>query len=97
VLFIVTPDLLDHLRAAFSPNSPISYDRRFDEVRTASFLVLDDLGTQSANPLGARKTLSDLNFRYPPRASDRPDDFAAARRNGAALALAHGGMFRAAT
>jgi len=50
------PDLLDHLRAAFSPNAGTSYDRRFDEVRTASLLILDDLGSQSATPW-AKETL----------------------------------------
>jgi len=28
VLFVVVPDLLDHLRAAFNPSSPVSYDKR---------------------------------------------------------------------
>ena len=30
-LFIMVPDLLDHLRATFSPNSNVAFDRRFDE------------------------------------------------------------------
>ena len=63
-LFVVVPDLLDHLRAAFSPNSPVSYDRRFEEVRTAPFLVLDDLGTQSATPWAQEKLFQILNYRY---------------------------------
>ncbi len=33
-LFIMVPDLMDHLRATFSPDSKISYDRRFDEIKT---------------------------------------------------------------
>lgn len=63
-LFVVVPDLLDHLRAAFSPNSPVSYDRRFEEVRTTPFLVLDDLGTQSATPWAQEKLFQILNYRY---------------------------------
>lgn len=66
-LFVVVPDLLDHLRAAFSPNSPVSYDRRFEEVRTAPFLVLDDLGTQSATPWAQEKLFQVLNYRYAAR------------------------------
>ncbi|MEZ4515679.1 MAG: ATP-binding protein [Chloroflexota bacterium] len=54
VLFVNTPDLLDHLRATFSPDSTISYDDRFEQVRNAPLLVLDDLGTQS-NTNGRRK------------------------------------------
>ncbi|GAI41815.1 unnamed protein product, partial [marine sediment metagenome] len=33
--FISTPDLLDHLRSAFSPNSEIVYDEFFNQVRNA--------------------------------------------------------------
>ena len=58
------PDLLDHLRAAFSPNAGTSYDRRFDEVRTAALLVLDDLGSQSATPWAREKLHQLLNYRY---------------------------------
>ncbi|HEY6041948.1 MAG TPA: ATP-binding protein [Anaerolineae bacterium] len=63
-LFVVVPDLLDHLRAAFSPNSPVSFDRRFEEVRTTPFLVLDDLGTQSSTPWAQEKLFQILNYRY---------------------------------
>ena len=63
-LFVMVPDLLDHLRAAFSPNSGTSYDRRFDEVRTASLLILDDLGAQSATPWAREKLHQLLNYRY---------------------------------
>lgn len=63
-IFIGVPELLDHLRAAFSPNSNVSYDRRFDEVRTAPLLILDDLGTQSATPWAREKLFQLLNYRY---------------------------------
>src|SRR5206468_3845483 len=46
-LFVVVPDLLDHLRASYSPNSEIGYDLLIEQVRTAPVLVLDDLGTQN--------------------------------------------------
>ena len=35
LLLVVVPDLMDHLRATFNPNSTISLDRRFEEVRNA--------------------------------------------------------------
>ncbi|NOH14565.1 MAG: ATP-binding protein [Chloroflexi bacterium] len=63
-LFIVVPDLLDHLRATFNPNSPVSYDRRFDEVRTSPLLILDDLGTQSTTPWAREKLYQLFNHRY---------------------------------
>ncbi len=63
-MFVVVPDLLDHLRAAFSPTSLISYDKRFDEVRTTPLLILDDLGTESATPWAREKLFQLLNYRY---------------------------------
>jgi DNA replication protein DnaC len=63
-LFIMVPDLLDHLRATFSPNSSTTYDRRFDEIRTAPVLVLDDLGAQSTSPWAREKLHQLFNYRY---------------------------------
>lgn len=63
-LFVMVPDLLDHLRAAFSPNSNTTFDRRFDEIRTAPLLVLDDLGTQSMTPWVREKLYQLFNYRY---------------------------------
>jgi DNA replication protein DnaC len=64
VMFVVVPDLLDHLRATFSPSSSISYDRLFNDVLTAEMLILDDLGTQSATPWAREKLYQILNYRY---------------------------------
>ena len=64
VLFISVPDLLDHLRATYSPSSVIRYDRRFNELRTSPVLVLDDLGTESATPWAREKLYQLLNYRY---------------------------------
>ena len=63
-LFIMVPDLLDHLRATFNPKSPVPYDRRFDEIRTTPLLVLDDLGTQSMTPWVKEKLYQLFNHRY---------------------------------
>ena len=62
-LFVMVPDLLDHLRATFSPNSPTTFDRRFDEIRTAPLLMLDDLGTQSMTPWVREKLYQLFNYR----------------------------------
>jgi DNA replication protein DnaC len=64
VLFVVVPDLLDHLRAAFNPASGARYDKRFDEVKTAPLLVLDDLGTESATAWAREKLYQLFNYRY---------------------------------
>jgi DNA replication protein DnaC len=63
-LFVMVPDLLDHLRATFSPHSGTTFDRRFDEIRTAALLVLDDLGTQSMTPWVREKLYQLFNYRY---------------------------------
>ncbi len=63
-LFVVAPELLDHLRATFSPNSPTTLDRLFEQVKSASLLVLDDLGTESATPWAKEKLFQLLNHRY---------------------------------
>ena len=63
-LFIMVPDLLDHLRATFSPSSNVSYDHRFDEIRTAPLLVLDDLGAQSTSSWAKEKLHQLFNYRY---------------------------------
>ncbi len=63
-LFVVVPDLLDHLRATFNPNSSVSYDRRFEQIRNAPLLVLDDLGTQATTPWAREKLYQLFNHRY---------------------------------
>ncbi len=64
VFFITTPDLLDHLRSAFSPNSEIPYDELFDRVSNAPLLILDDLGIQAGTPWAKEKLDQLLNHRF---------------------------------
>ncbi|MGE5618293.1 MAG: ATP-binding protein [Sphingomonadaceae bacterium] len=64
VLFVVVPDLLDHLRASFSPNSELPYDELFENVKAAPLLILDDFGTQSATPWAQEKLFQIFNHRY---------------------------------
>ncbi len=64
VLFLNTPDLLDYLREAFAPSVASTYAERFDEIRTAPLLVLDDLGTESPTNWATEKLYQILNYRY---------------------------------
>lgn len=64
VYFAVVPDLLDHLRATFDPNSGTAYDERFTMIRNAQVLVLDDLGTENATPWAREKLYQIINHRY---------------------------------
>lgn len=63
-LFIVVPDLLDHLRAAFSPDSKNSYDMLFEMIRKAPVLILDDFGEQSTTRWAQEKLYQLINYRY---------------------------------
>jgi len=63
-LFVVVPDLLDHLRATFNPKSTVSFDKRFEEVRRTPLLILDDLGTESATPWAREKLYQIFDYRY---------------------------------
>ncbi len=63
-LFIVTPDLLDYLRATFSPDSTIRYDRRFEEIKSTPLLILDDFGAQAQSPWAKEKLFQIINHRY---------------------------------
>lgn len=64
VLFITTPDLLDHLRSTYGPSSEINYDELFDRVRNVYLLVLDDLGAESSTPWAMEKLYQLINHRY---------------------------------
>jgi len=63
-LFVVVPDLLDHLRAAYKPDAEVGYDQLFEQVRNAPVLVLDDLGTQSATSWAQEKLFQIINHRF---------------------------------
>jgi DNA replication protein DnaC len=62
-LFITIPDLLDSLRFAF--NDPeTTFETRFEDIRNAELLVLDDFGTQNATAWAQEKLFQILNYRY---------------------------------
>jgi DNA replication protein DnaC len=63
-IFIVVPDLLDRLRATFSPSSDVTYDELFETARTTPLLILDDLGAQSSTPWAQEKLYQIINERY---------------------------------
>lgn len=62
-LFITVPDLLDTLRFAYD-DPETTFETRFEEVRNAALLVLDDFGTQNATPWSQEKLFQILNYRY---------------------------------
>ena len=64
VMFVVVPDLLDHLRSSYDPQNPRAFDDLFDRVRNVPLLILDDLGSQSGTPWAAEKLFQLVNHRY---------------------------------
>ena len=63
VFFVSVPDLLDHLRASFSPTSEFTYSDLFEQVNEAQLLVLDGLGSQSSTPWAQEKLQQIFNHR----------------------------------
>lgn len=64
LLFISIPRLLDHLRASFAPTSTVPYDVRFEQIKTAPLLVLDDLRGQSTSLWAEEKLFQLVDYRY---------------------------------
>jgi DNA replication protein DnaC len=64
VYFAVAPDLLHYLRSAFAPNSSVTYDDRFEQIRSVYLLVVDDLGAEQSTPWAVEKLYQIFNYRY---------------------------------
>ncbi len=64
VLFVVVSELLDHLRSTFSPESKVSYDELFEEVKNTPLLILDDFGEHATTPWAREKLYQIINHRY---------------------------------
>ena len=64
VLFVIVPDLLDRLRAAYHPDSESGFDTSFEQVRNAPVLILDDLGAQSSTEWAREKLFQIVNHRF---------------------------------
>ncbi|HLF02150.1 MAG TPA: ATP-binding protein [Anaerolineales bacterium] len=67
VMFLTCGDLLDHLRATFSPDSAVRYDVVFNTIKTAPLLILDDLTLASATPWSRDKLYQLVDYRYAAR------------------------------
>jgi len=63
-IFVTVTDLLDHLRATFGPRSELTLDQRFEKVKNAKLLILDDLGTQNKTSWVQEKLNQLFNHRF---------------------------------
>lgn len=64
VFYISVPELLDYLRAAYSPESRVPYDRRFEKIKTSSLLILDGLGREQSSPWAMDKLRQIISYRH---------------------------------
>jgi len=62
-LFITVPDLLDSLRMTYS-SQETTFEERFEKIRNAQLLILDDFGTQNATQWAQEKLFQIINYRY---------------------------------
>lgn len=62
-LFITVPDLLDSLRFAYN-STETTFEGRFDDIRKADLLVMDDFGTHNATGWAQEKLFQIINYRY---------------------------------
>ena len=64
VFFAFVPELLDYLRYTFTPESRVSYDHIFDEIKNTPLLVLDDLGQERSSPWAEEKLYQIIVHRH---------------------------------
>jgi DNA replication protein DnaC len=62
-LFLTVPDLLDTLRFSYGSDDT-SFEERFNDIRNAKLLILDDFGTQNATGWAQEKLFQIVNYRY---------------------------------
>jgi len=63
-LFLVVPDLLEHMRAGYDKGGEYSFWDRFEHIRQAPFLILDDYGADRLTAWAEEKMFQILNHRY---------------------------------
>ena len=62
-LYVVAPDLLDHLRAAYRKDAHVPYPQLFEQVRSAPFLIIDDVDAANLTDWASEKIFQLANFR----------------------------------
>lgn len=64
VIFTSVPDLMDWLRVSFGSDSSLSFQQRFQMVRDAPLLILDDLPASQGTPWVREKLFQLIEYRY---------------------------------
>jgi DNA replication protein DnaC len=89
VFFAFVPELMDHLRSAFSPDSPINSDAIFNNVKNSPLLILDDLGVERDSAWSQERLYQIIvyrqNYKLPTVITTRTD-FPKEAKQGSAIA-----------
>ena len=64
VVFSTVPDMMDWLRVSFGSGSTLSFQQRFQMLRDAPLLVLDDLPASQGTPWVREKLFQLIEYRY---------------------------------
>lgn len=64
VIFATIPELLDQLKETFKPDSTVTFDYRFQMVKNAPLLILDDLGGEVPTRWVKEKLFQIIDHRY---------------------------------
>ena len=63
-IYTTTADVLDYLRSAYAPNAEVSYDGRFDTLRKARVLALDEFDRWAPTAWAQEKFFQLIDYRY---------------------------------
>ena len=64
VFFAIVPELMDHLRQTYNPNTAQTHDALFKEIKEAPLLILDDLGQERSSPWADEKLYQIIVHRH---------------------------------
>jgi DNA replication protein DnaC len=63
-VYTTTAELLDHLRATFRPDAPVTFDALWERVMAARILALDEVDRMNATPFAVEKFFELVDVRY---------------------------------
>ena len=64
VVFWFVPELMDYLRYTFNPDSPVTYDAVFEDIKNTPLLILDDLGRERGSTWAVEKLYQIIVHRH---------------------------------
>lgn len=64
VYYNTAPEILQMLKQGFGDKADVTYDARFEMLKTVDVLIIDDLGTENATPWALEQFYIIFNHRY---------------------------------